>query len=311
MLKLQMNKTFIFIALWLFLNNLSAQRLVRITPSTPICTLNGDERPKDRITNSPSEEVSKTVANICRKMGVSSDLFIVEAANVQNAQAFVLEGKKRYIHYNPFYIIKIQQQTGANWAMIFAFAHEIGHHAHYHTLDTTNLDNWKMEELKADGFAGCALRHLGATLDEVEKAVSILSENGDATHPERSARLMATTRGWEDCKSGDKAYSPPIPTPSSDCQQKKTADVYFKNATKRSVRIFLSPQSGWRDMTPRLTLEAGETKAILDLGVGRQLLVIQILKEDALGNSSFVDYKNDEVRVNPCLDTAQSPIVIR
>lgn len=315
-----MNKLFVSLVLCIFYYNLAAQRVVRITPSTPICSMEGDALPKNRIADSPSEEVSKTVADICRKMGVSSSHFIVEAANVPNAQALILGGK-RYIHYSPFYINKIQKQSQTYWAMIFTLAHEIGHHANYHTLDATNLDDRKIEELAADKFAGCALRHLGATLEEVEKAVSILKENGDATHPERSARLMATTRGWEDCKGENEANganssnnsdkTPSKPTSNADCQQKKTADVHFKNATKTRIRIFLSPQSGWRDMTPRLTLEAGETKAILDLGVGRQLFVIQALIEDALGNSSFADYKNDEVRVNPCLDTAQSPIIIR
>lgn len=312
-----MNKQFIFIALLAISHNLTAQRVVRISPSTPICTMEGDAPPKDRIADSPSEEVKKTVEDICRKMGVSSSHFIIEAANVPNAQALILQGK-RYIHYSPFYINKIQKQSQTYWSMIFALAHEIGHHANYHTFDTTNIDNRKMEELAADKFAGCALRHLGATLEEVEKAVSILKENGDATHPERSARLMATTRGWEDCKGENGANAPTNtnntpskPVSNADCMQKKTADVHFKNATKTRIRIFLSPQSGWRDMTPRLTLEAGETKAILDLGVGRQLFVIQAWVEDALGNSSFQDYKNDEVRVNPCLDTAQSPIVIR
>jgi hypothetical protein len=145
----------------------------------------------------------------------------------------------------------------------------------------------------------------------LEKAVSILKEEGDATHPERSARLMSATRGWEDCKSENSSTNVPKSQSNADCEQKQTGDVYFKNNTKTTVRIFLSPQGGWREMSPRVTLEAGETKAIYDLKVGRQLFVIQSLTKDALGNFGFTDYKNDETRVNPCIDAANTPLSIR
>ncbi len=305
-----MKQRLVFFFLSLFMGNITAQRLVKITSTTAICAAEGDEQPKDRYADKASPEAQKAIEDICRKIGVSSNLFIIEAANVKNAEALILQGK-RYIHYNPLYINKIQKESQTYWAMIFVLAHEIGHHVNSDSLNTKDLDKRKIEELAADKFAGCAVRHLGASLDELEKAVSILKSEGDATHPERSARLMSATRGWEDCKGENSTSNVPQSQPNADCENKQTGDVYFKNATKTTVRIFLSPQGGWREMTARLTLEPGETKAIYDLKVGRQLFVIQSLTKDAFGNFGFTDYKNDETRIKPCIDAALAPLSIR
>jgi hypothetical protein len=292
--------------------NMTAQRLVRVNSATSVCAAEGDETPKDRYADKASPQAQKVIEDICRKIGVSPNLFIIEAANVKNAEALVIQGK-RYIHYSPLYINKIQKESQTYWSMIFILAHEIGHHVNGDSINTKDLEKRKIEELAADKFAGCALRHLGASLEELEKAVNVLSEKGDASHPERSARLMTAARGWEDCKSeirGDtNNNSGNIPPKvNADCAQKTTGDVYFKNTTNTRIRVFLCPQPGWHEMNPRVTLEAGETKAIYDLPVGRQLLLFQSLTKDGYG---FKDYKNDETRVNPCVDAAQSPIIIR
>ena len=195
-----MNQRLLLFYFIVIINSLSAQKLVRINSKTPICTIEGDDKPKDRFTEKASEEITKTIENICRIMGVSPNIFIVEAANVANAEALILEGK-RYIYYSPFYINQIKYNSQTDWSMIYVLSHEIGHHANYHTLDTLNLDKRQSDELIADKFAGCALRHLGATLKDVEKAVNVLQKEGDTKHPPRSARMDFTIRGWEDRKS--------------------------------------------------------------------------------------------------------------
>ena len=308
-----MNQPLLLFYFIVIINSLSAQKLVRINSKTPICTIEGDGIPKDRFTEKASEEITKTIENICRIMGVSPNIFIVEAANVANAEALILEGK-RYIYYSPFYINQIKSNSQTDWSMIYVLSHEIGHHANYHTLDTLNLDKRQNDELIADKFAGCALRHLGATLKDVEKAVNVLQKEGDTKHPPRSARMDFTIRGWEDCApNSDIDPNPPIPktsitkkTPPKDCA-KTTGDIYFKNTTERPIRIHTSPQSGWYDQYHFITIDPGDTKGFLDLNVGRQAFAIRI----SSGGTGFEDYKNEEIRIEPCADESQQAIIIR
>jgi hypothetical protein len=293
---------------------LFGQKLVKITPQTPICTAEGDVIYKDRRVNKASSEATKVIEDICTKIGVNASSFTIEAATVANAEAIILDGK-RYIHYNPLYIDKIQQKSQTYWSLIFVLAHEIGHHISGHTLSKTDIDKCQEEELEADKFAGCALRHLGATADELERALSFFSTEGSRTHPPRADRLVFAAIGFKDCapaKTPENGNSSTTPTPPKtvDCD-KQTGDVYFKNATKGKIRIFWTPQSGWREMSPRLTLDAGETGSILDLNVGKNTFLIQNITADAFGGLSFTDYKNEETRVKPCADESQKPIVIR
>jgi hypothetical protein len=52
-------------------------------------------------------------------------------------------------------------------------------------------------ELEADEFAGFVLRKMGATLNEAQAAMSIISdERGSHTHPGRSLRLASIQTGW-------------------------------------------------------------------------------------------------------------------
>jgi hypothetical protein len=306
----------LFFAYFIFNFNQSVlgQRLVKITPQTPICAAEGDVVHSDRWANKASTEAVKIIEDICTKIGVNAAGFTIEAATVANAEAIILDGK-RYIHYNPLYMDKIQQKSQTYWSLIFVLAHEIGHHISGHTLLKTDIEKCQKEELEADKFAGCALRHLGTTAEELEKAVSFLPAEGGRTHPPRDTRLMFATIGWKDCapakisEISDKSVTPTTQKPI-DCG-KETGDVYFKNATKGKIRIFWTPQSGWREMTPRLTLEAGETGGILDLKAEKNTFLIQSLTADAFGGLSFTDYKNEETRVKRCADESQKPIIIR
>lgn len=300
-----MNQRLLFLCFIIMINSLSAQRLVRVNASTPVCAIEGNVNPKDRNAFKASSDAQKTIEDICRKIGASPNAFIIEAANVKNAEALILGGK-RYIHYNPMYINKIQKESQSYWAMIFVLAHEIGHHINGHTLDNSDLDKRRSEELDADKFGGCALQHSGASLEELEKAASVLSESGDEFHPPQSVRLVSAVRGWEDCvpKNNNKIFVKP--PKSKDCE-KTTGDIYFKNTTKRPIRIHTSPQSGWYDQYHFITIDAGDTKGFLDLNAGRQAFAIRI----SSGGTSFEDYKNEEIRIEPCADESQQPIIIR
>lgn len=292
-----MNRPLLFICFIIIINNLLAQKLVRVYASTPICAIEGDDNPKDRNTFKASSDAQKTVEEICRKIGASSNAFVIEAANVKNAEALILEGK-RYIHYNPLYINSIQKESQSYWSMIFVLAHEIGHHVNGHTLDNSDFKQRRSEELDGDKFGGCALQHSGASLRDLEKAVSILSVSGDDLHPPQSVRMLSAIQGWEDCKIVSHSPSP--------CS-KTTGDIYFRNTTNLSIRIHTSPQAGWYDQYRFITIDPGDTKGFLDLNAGRQAFAIRI----SFGGASYKDYKNEEIRIEPCSNSSQQPIIIR
>ena len=308
-----MNQRLLFLCFVLIISNISAQpRLVRVNASTPICAAMGDEVPKDRYADKASPEAQSTIKDICRKMGVSVVNFTIEAANVKNAEALVLYGR-RYIHYNPLFINSIKEESKTYWSMVFVLAHEIGHHINGDSLKHADLEITKLEELAADKFAGCALAHLGASSYELQKAVNILSEAGDTEHPPRDARMVSAFSGWEDCAPNHDSDPNPIhkttiakKTSPKDCA-KTTGDIYFKNTTKRPIRIHTSPQSGWYDQYHFITVDPGDTKGFLDLKVGRQTFAIRI----SSGGTSFEDYKNEEIRIEPCADESQQPVIIR
>jgi tetratricopeptide (TPR) repeat protein len=120
--------------------------------------------------------------------------FIIMAADVSNAQAGIY-GSTRFILYNQSFIQKIKDYTNSDWSAISVLAHEIGHHLSGHTLD--NQGSRPSKELEADLFSGFVLFKMGASLDDATRAVQTIgSEYGSVTHPSRTARIAAVTKGW-------------------------------------------------------------------------------------------------------------------
>ena len=80
--------------------------------------------------NSEAEEIIKYMLAL---QGLSPKMIISEG-NVQNAAA-ITENGKRYIVYNPSFMMKVINNTGSNWSAVSILAHEVGHHLNGHTLD--------------------------------------------------------------------------------------------------------------------------------------------------------------------------------
>ncbi|MFT2011039.1 membrane-binding protein [Pontibacter sp. 13R65] len=125
--------------------------------------------------------------------------FEVRAANIENAAA-VVYGGKRYILYNERFLASINNAVRTDWAGVSILAHEIGHHLNGHTL--TGKGSNHADELEADEFSGFVLRKMGASLEEAQAAMSLLSEErNSSTHPGRSYRLAAISKGWRTADS--------------------------------------------------------------------------------------------------------------
>lgn len=120
--------------------------------------------------------------------------FEVRSANIENAAAVIYNGK-RYILYNEHFLDAINNAVHTDWAGVSILAHEIGHHLNGHTLSSQGSNH--ADELEADEFSGFVLRKMGASLEEAQAAMQVLSdERSSATHPGRSYRLAAISKGW-------------------------------------------------------------------------------------------------------------------
>jgi hypothetical protein len=132
------------------------------------------------------------INNIVNVVGLKPN-FEIRAAEISNAAA-VNYGGKRYILYDPNFMDKIQNAAQTDWAGISILAHEIGHHLNGHTMMRGGNPTL---ELEADEFSGFVLRKMGASLEDAQKAMALISnERGSSTHPARSARLAAIADGY-------------------------------------------------------------------------------------------------------------------
>jgi hypothetical protein len=147
------------------------------------------------VSNFASVNEAKSIINeIVSVMNLKVN-FQVREANVPNAGA-VFFNNKRYILYNPNFIKQIDKATGTDWASISILAHEIGHHVKGHVF-ADNGGSSHENELEADEFSGLVLKRMGATLDEAQVAMKLISGNrASPTHPAKTDRLTAIAKGW-------------------------------------------------------------------------------------------------------------------
>ncbi|PRY07371.1 hypothetical protein CLV24_12320 [Pontibacter ummariensis] len=120
--------------------------------------------------------------------------FELRAADIDNAVAVIYNGK-RYILYSERFLSEINNAVHTDWAGVSILAHEIGHHLNGHTLSRSGSN--PADELEADEFSGFVLRKMGASMAEAQAAIDLLSEDHTSrTHPGRSYRLAAISKGW-------------------------------------------------------------------------------------------------------------------
>ncbi|MAD15535.1 MAG: hypothetical protein CL579_05565 [Alteromonadaceae bacterium] len=137
---------------------------------------------------------SRAVREIIDASGLSPN-FVVRANSVPNAAAMV-RGSQRYIEYNPNFIRQLKQAGGTNWAVYSVLAHEVGHHLQGHTLD--GQGSRPNIELEADEYSGFILARMGATKEEAFVAMEKFgSDIRSSTHPAKSERLTAISKGYE------------------------------------------------------------------------------------------------------------------
>jgi hypothetical protein len=195
--------------------------------------------PGDKITDAiynfqSSEEALTIVKRITGAVGLEPNFELLQA-NIPNAAAVVYQ-QKRYILYSLLFIEKIREVTATDWAALTIMAHEVGHHLNGHTLGDSG--SRPTLELQADKFAGHTVKRVGGTLDQALAAYQIMSAEGTETHPPRSARLEAVTRGWIDASAAATASVPDTPPGAagkdSDAVAKEILDAIRSGSTPAS-----------------------------------------------------------------------------
>ena len=145
-----------------------------------------------------TEDAEKIIAGIMDAVGLEAN-FKIKVADIPNVEA-TIRHHQRYIIYNPDFISLVNKIAKDKWPSIFILAHEIGHHLNGHTLRTIN--SRPDIELEADQFAGFVLCKMGASLEQAELAMYIISNNESSkTHPARNDRLAAIEKGWNKANS--------------------------------------------------------------------------------------------------------------
>ncbi|UTW60889.1 M48 family metalloprotease [bacterium SCSIO 12741] len=138
----------------------------------------------------------EAAAMVLYHIGLPQNFSIVQK-DVPNVVAYT-KGSKRYIGYNPNFILRLRNQAQTDWSAYSVLAHEIGHHLAGHTVKPGKTNPGY--ELEADHFSGYILHLMGATLEEAQSALRNLRQiDGVADtilHPMIESRIQALTEGW-------------------------------------------------------------------------------------------------------------------
>lgn len=179
-------RLFYFLIATLFSQIAYAQELLSI-PTQNHCLFSGTwEDELYRFDNNP--KVQEWVNDIVKAGGITQNFELVQASVENVAAVFDATTKKRYVFYSQNFIEK------ANRLEVYAaLAHEIGHHAHQHSLTDERRG---VEEGEADQFMGYVLAKIQgiSSLGEAQKIVDILP----TTHPfwKANDRREAIKLGW-------------------------------------------------------------------------------------------------------------------
>jgi hypothetical protein len=156
---------------------------------------------------SVEKEADDALNEILDVIGAAKNFYLIPCDEINNALALTYKGE-RYIMYDKDFIYKINKATN-DWSGKFILAHELGHHINGHTrdfliasvLDDQTKEKQREEELEADKFAGFIVAKLGASYNQIKQLMEIITSEKDdkySTHPNRTKRLAAIKRGFDD-----------------------------------------------------------------------------------------------------------------
>lgn len=199
---------------------------------------------------------------------------IREQNGIRNAYATIINNA-RWIVYDNDFLEDLDAYTSTKWASISVLAHEMGHHYYNHVVSSSGSTPPK--EIEADAFSGYVMAKLGATLEQSIAAMkAIATDQGSSSHPGKTDRVNAITKGWNAAKATvtntpDKfpGNTNPSPAPAPTPQPNYPAPVPPTNSGNTST-----PQNdpSWI----ALTIQSNKTETILLSDDGRNFQQVQI-----------------------------------
>ncbi|MDA8910801.1 M48 family metalloprotease [Crocinitomicaceae bacterium] len=162
---------------------------------------------------SSNQEAENALQRIIDVTGISKRFALYQCNGIDNCEALTFRGI-RYIFYDANFMKSISMGAGSSWTNISILAHEVGHHVNAHALDLLSYETGQIggitlaekrrQELEADEFSGYVMYKLGATLYQAQAAINKFGHTGDdsySTHPNKSKRLAAISRGYNKAKT--------------------------------------------------------------------------------------------------------------
>jgi hypothetical protein len=156
-------------------------------------------------------EAHSYIDDMTSKLNWQENFQVREQNGINNAYATIIRNQ-RFIVYDNHFLEQLDSYAGTQWASISVLAHEMGHHYYNHMLNAGGSTPSK--ELEADYFSGYIMAKMGATMQEAEAAMSkIASPVASSTHPGKTDRLNAITKGWNAGNGGSVQTTPSYPVP--------------------------------------------------------------------------------------------------
>jgi hypothetical protein len=164
-------------------------------------------------------EAKEVVNSMIGKIDYKVNFQLKEQNGIQNAYATIYNNQ-RWIVYDNHFLEDIDSYAKTKWASISIMAHEVGHHYFNHVV--SGKGSTVPTEIEADAFSGYVMQKEGATLEQALAAMTAIGTDREtATHPKKSDRLAAITRGWNAAKADTKPSTantgnntpPPAPVP--------------------------------------------------------------------------------------------------
>lgn len=153
------------------------------------CNFKSDKIKGDYTLFDPTKKAADVVDEILRKVAIKDRPFILNAADVDNAQATIRGENDRYLLYSNEFLKKFSSDTRTKWSAYAVFAHEIAHHVLLHNLKDTSATNRKKFEFQADAWAARILARMGASREDALAAVYALTDDNSRYYPKKSARV--------------------------------------------------------------------------------------------------------------------------
>ncbi len=147
-------------------------------------------------------EARDIVKNMLDTIKWKENFSLREQNGMNNAYATIIQNK-RWIIYDNDFLENLDSYAATKWASISVMAHEMGHHFYNHVV--SGKGSTIPTEIEADAFSGYMMNKLGGTLEQSIAAMkTIATDRASATHPAKTDRLNAITKGWNQAKNETK-----------------------------------------------------------------------------------------------------------